>query len=111
MVAGAAQNSRSRAMAQGKPLSEPPALSRDGRCKATFQFDRTGAVIRIRVLRRQPKHTEIESEKRNYPMRYTQPKITKTFVATSTIKSMKGGLEKEAITHVPTTGPAYQADE
>jgi hypothetical protein len=44
-------------------------------------------------------------------MRYTQPKIAKTFVATSTIKSMKGGLEKEAITHVPTTGPAYQADE
>jgi hypothetical protein len=44
-------------------------------------------------------------------MRYTQPKITRTVPATSTIKSMKGGLESEAITHVATSGPAYQADE
>lgn len=44
-------------------------------------------------------------------MRYTQPQIVKTLPAVSTIKSEKGGLQSEAITHVPTMGPAYQAYE
>lgn len=44
-------------------------------------------------------------------MRYTQPKITRTFDATCTIKSDKGGMQIEVITDLPTTGPAYQAHE
>jgi hypothetical protein len=44
-------------------------------------------------------------------MRYTQPKVTGTFRAASTIKSEKGGTQLEVITNLPTTGPAYQAYE
>jgi len=44
-------------------------------------------------------------------MRYVQPKIIKTVSATRAIQSMKGGPESELITHVPTTGPAYESNE
>jgi hypothetical protein len=44
-------------------------------------------------------------------MRYTQPRITGTFGAVSTIKSEKLGNQVEAITGVFTSGPAYQAEE
>jgi hypothetical protein len=44
-------------------------------------------------------------------MRYVQPKIVRTVGATQVIQSEKGGKESEAITHVPTSGPAYQAYE
>jgi hypothetical protein len=44
-------------------------------------------------------------------MLYTQPKITRTVNAAATIKSMKTGLPNEVITHLPTSGAAYQADE
>jgi hypothetical protein len=44
-------------------------------------------------------------------MRYVQPKIIRTVAATRAIQSRKGGNESEAITHVLTSGPAYQSDE
>lgn len=44
-------------------------------------------------------------------MRYIQPKIVNIFSATKAIQSEKGGNESEAITHVPTSGPAYRTYE
>ena len=44
-------------------------------------------------------------------MRYTQPKITGTFVATSTIKSEKGSAQLEIDLVSLTNGPAYQSEE
>lgn len=44
-------------------------------------------------------------------MRYVKPKIIITVAATQAIQSEKGGNEVEAITHVPTSGPAYRAYE
>ena len=55
--------------------------------------------------------TEIRNEARNKDMRYIQPKITGTFNATSTIKSMKIALPNEVGTNLLTNGAAYQADE
>ena len=44
-------------------------------------------------------------------MRYTQPKITGTFRAASTIKSEKGTSQLEINQVLLTAGPAYQAEE
>jgi hypothetical protein len=44
-------------------------------------------------------------------MRYTQPKITGTFAATSTIKSEKGIPPFEVNLISLTNGPAYQSEE
>jgi hypothetical protein len=44
-------------------------------------------------------------------MRYVQPKIIRIVAATRAIQDSKGGNESEAITHVPTSGPAYQSNE
>jgi hypothetical protein len=44
-------------------------------------------------------------------MRYTQPRITGTFNATSTIKSAKIAPQSEVGTNLMTNGAAYQADE
>jgi hypothetical protein len=55
--------------------------------------------------------TEIRNEARNKNMRYIQPKITGTFNATSTIKSMKIALPNEVGSNLLTNGAAYQADE
>lgn len=44
-------------------------------------------------------------------MRYTQPQITGTFKATSTIKSTKIAPNSEVSTNLMTNGAAYQADE
>ncbi len=44
-------------------------------------------------------------------MRYIQPKITGTFSATSTIKSVKIGPNSEVGSNLMTSGAAYQADE
>lgn len=44
-------------------------------------------------------------------MRYTQPTIVGTHVATAAIQSDKTSINLEANLFVPSPGPAYQAEE
>lgn len=44
-------------------------------------------------------------------MRYTAPRITRTVVATSAIRSKKAGTVQEVNQIAFTSNPAYQSDE
>jgi hypothetical protein len=54
---------------------------------------------------------KFEHEKRNFPMRYTQPKINSTYSALSVIKNEKGSPNDEVGTILLTNGAAYQSEE
>lgn len=44
-------------------------------------------------------------------MRYTQPQVESTHVATAAIQSDKNSINLEANLFVPSPGPGYQAEE
>jgi hypothetical protein len=54
---------------------------------------------------------EIRTRKEELPMKYTSPKINRTYPALSVIKSEKGSPNDEVGSILLTDGSAYQAEE